>query len=91
MYVYILYIFIYKIILYVDPFSSASKIGRTALILFFLQIAKIGRFEKSAILRLMTWRHFSSLNECRDLRSHGLGDIFVDAGQETSHLRPVAR
>ena len=75
-------------------FAQASKIVRTALILFLLQIAKIGRFEKSAILRLMTWRHFSSLNECRDLPGffcHGLGDIFVDAGQETSDLRPVAR
>ena len=54
--------YIYKIILYVDPFSSASKIGLAGLrssfkdwpdcadFVFFLQIAKIGRFEKCAIL-----------------------------------------
>ena len=41
----------------------------------------MGGLEKSAILRLMTWRYVSSLNEYQDLpgfHSHGLGDIFVD-------------
>ena len=63
--------------------------------MFLSQIAKIGGFEKSAIL-IGSASHdletFQGLpNESRELpcfHSHGFGDIFVDAGEKISHLCP---